>query len=257
MRRLLVGLLLFSPLLVLGLFAFSTRWFYPQPLPTEWTTAAFARLFSDRRTLTAILDSVLLAVIVSLLSLIVAYPAARVIGLHDFAGKRWVWLALFLPTVVPPLAIGMGLSILALQTGLAGTRVGVILAHLAPTLPYTIFTLAGVFSRYDEHFEQQALTLGASRLRVFFTVSLRLLGPGLAVAALFAFLVSWSQYLLTLLVGGGRVLTLPLLLFAAVAGGNPTTIAALALLFLLPPVLVIALAAGFLLENPNAIQEQF
>ncbi|MBT7075894.1 MAG: ABC transporter permease subunit [Anaerolineae bacterium] len=255
-RKILIWIILLAPLLVLGLFAFSERWFYPQPFPINWTTETFSRLLSDFRTLKAILDSLLLAFIVSLLSLIIGYPAARVIGLQDFPGKRWVWLAIFLPTVIPPLAIGMGLSILALQTGLAGTRFGIVLAHIVPTLPYTVFTLAGVFTRYDENYEYQALALGASPTRIFFTITLRFLAPGLAVAGLFAFLISWSQYLLTILVGGGRVLTLPVLLFSAVSGGNPTTISALSLLFLAPPVLVIAATARFLGENPNEIHER-
>ena len=255
MKRAITWLFLLSPILVLGLFAFSTRWFYPQPFPVEWTTAAFSRLLGDRRVLLAILDSLTLALAVSLLSVVVAYPAARVIGMRAFPGKRWVWLALFLPTVVPVLAVGMGLNILALQTGLSGTRPGVVLAHLVPTLPYTVLTLAAFFSRYDEGFEHQALTLGAGPARVFCTVTLRLTAPGLAVAGLFAFLVSWSQYLLTLLVGGGLVLTLPVLLFAAVSGGNPTTLAALSLLFLLPPLLVIAATSRFMAGHPGEFRE--
>jgi putative spermidine/putrescine transport system permease protein len=256
MKKFLIWLALLAPLLTLGLFALSKGWFYPEPFPDQWTSQAFSRLLNDSRTLKAILDSLLLAFIVSLLSLIIGYPAAREIGLRDFPGKKYVWLAIFLPTIIPPLAIGMGLSILALQTGLAGTRFGIILAHIVPTLPYTVFTLAGVFARYDENYEYQALALGASPSRIFFTVTLRLLAPGLAVAGLFAFLISWSQYLLTLLVGGGRVLTLPVLLFSAVSGGNPTTISALSLLFLAPPVLIIAATARFLGENPNDIHER-
>ena len=256
MKKFLIWMPLLAPLLTLGLFALSKGWFYPEPFPDQWTSQAFSRLLSDSRTLKAILDSLLLAFVVSLLSLIIGYPAAREIGTRDFLGKKWVWLAIFLPTVVPPLAIGMGLSILALQTGLAGTRFGIILAHIVPTLPYTVFTLAGVFARYDENYEYQALALGASPARIFFTVTLRLLAPGLAVAGLFAFLISWSQYLLTLLVGGGRILTLPVLLFSAVSGGNPTTISALSLLFLAPPVLIIAVTARFLGENPNDIHER-
>jgi putative spermidine/putrescine transport system permease protein len=74
-------------------------------------------------------------------------------------------------------------------------------------------------------------------------VSLPLLAPGIAVAALFGFLASWTQYVLTLLVGGGQVVTLPLLVFAAAAGGNPATTAGLALLLALPPMLAVALTA--------------
>jgi putative spermidine/putrescine transport system permease protein len=129
---------------------------------------------------------------------------------------------------------------------LAGGPAGVALAHLVPVLPYTVFTLAGVLARYDPGYEQQALVLGAGRARIFWSVTLPLVLPGLAVAGLFAFLVSWSQYLLTLLIGGGRVITLPLLLFSAVSGGNPTTISILALLFVGPPLLAILLALRLL-----------
>jgi putative spermidine/putrescine transport system permease protein len=243
------------PLLIFGIFAFSRRWFYPQPFPVEWSVETFSRVLNDPRSIKAILDSIWIAIIVSMLSLIISYPAARVIGLRDFPGKHWIWLLIFLPTVIPPLVVGMGMSILALQTGLSGSRLGIILAHIVPTLPYTVLTLAGVFSRYDENFEYQALALGAGPLRIFFTITLRLLAPGLAVAGLFAFLISWSQYLLSLLVGGGRILTLPMILFSAVSGGNPTTISVLSLIFLGPPVIIIAITARFLVENSNQVQE--
>lgn len=238
--RLLLYPLLAAPLGVFVIYAFSTRWFFPAPLPAEWTGAAFFRTLSDMRVLTGLRDSLGIATIVSLLSLALGFPAARVLGLRQFRGRQIAWLVLFLPTVVPPLAIGMGLNILFLQIGLAGTLPGVVLAHLIPTLPYVVFTLAGAYARYDENYEYQSLVLGASPLNTFVTVTLPLIAPSLVVAALFAFLISWSQYLLTLLIGSGHVITLPVLLFSAASGGNPVTIAALALVFLAPPVLVIA-----------------
>lgn len=91
--------------------------------------------------------------------------------------------------------------------------------------------------------EQQAWSLGASRLQTLWRVMLPLASPGIVVAALFAFLVSWSQYVLTLLIGGGRVITPPLLLFATVSGGRPASMASLALIFAVPPLFAIALAA--------------
>lgn len=249
---LLAGLaaLLILPILPLFLHAFSTRWFYPQPLPVEWTLAPFQRLLANPVTRAALLSSIQVALAASLLSLLIGYPAARTLGLHPFRGKGLVIFFLFLPTIVPPVAMGMGLNILFLRLGLAGTLLGVILVHLVPVLPYMIFTLTGLFARYDPHYEYQAQVLGAGSLRTFFTVTLPLILPGVGVALLFAFLVSWSQYLLTLLVGGGRVITLPLLLFSAVSGGNPTTIALLALLFIGPPILAIALSARTLSHEP-------
>ncbi len=255
--RILVFTILLAPLAVFAVYAFSTRWFYPQPFPQEWNPDAFGRLLATPQVRNALRDSLWIGGFVSLSSLVLGFPAARVLGTQTFRGSEWTRLMFFLPTVLPPLAIGMGLNVFFLRIGFTGTILGVAMAHLAPALPYTIFTLAGVFSRYDQNYEYQARSLGASEWQIFLQVTLRLVLPGVLVAGLFAFLVSWSQYLLTLLIGGGRVLTLPMLLFSAVSGGNPATIAALALVFVGPPVLVIAFTARWLDMHGINVQEQY
>jgi putative spermidine/putrescine transport system permease protein len=244
--RVLLALLFLAPVITLLLHAFSVRWFYPQVLPHEWTAEPFLRHMGNPRTRSALVESLKIALLVSGLSLLVGYPAARTLGMHAIPGRGAIMLLLFLPTMVPPVATGMGLNILFLHIGLAGTLVGVVLVHLIPVLPYTIFALVGVFAHYDPTYEYQALVLGASRLRIFLTITLPLVLPGVMVAALFAFLVSWGEYVLTLLIGGGRVITLPILLFSAASGGNPTTIAVLALLFVAPPVVTIAATTRYL-----------
>jgi putative spermidine/putrescine transport system permease protein len=173
----------------------------------------------------------------------VGVPAARALGLRRFRGRSLALALVVLPTTVPPLAVALGLDVAFLRLGLAGTVLGVVLVHLLPVLPYVVLALVGVFERYDEAYEWQAATLGAGPLTRLVRVSLPLLAPGIAVAALFGFLASWTQYVLTLLVGGGQVVTLPLLVFAAAAGGNPATTAGLALLLALPPMLAVALTA--------------
>lgn len=244
--RITLYLFFIAPFVLFLLHAFSIRWFYPQLLPQEWTFDPFWRQISNPHTQAALGESLQVAILVSILSLLVGYPAARTLGLHDIPGKSIIMLLLFLPTVVPPVAMGMGLNILFLSIGLAGTIPGVVLVHLIPVLPYTIFALTGVFARYDPHYEYQALVLGAGRLRIFFTITLPLVLPGVVVATLFAFLISWSEYLLTLLIGGGRVITLPILLFSTVSGGNPTTISVLSLLFVAPPLVVVIATARYL-----------
>jgi len=239
-------LLLFAPMVVFAVYGFSTSYFYPQLVPERWTVTPFVRQITDPRTRQALVLSLQIAGVVSLFSLLIGYPAARTLGMRQFWGKNIVYLLLFVPTVVPPVATGIGLNILFLRIGLAGTIVGVALVHLIPVLPYTVFTLAGVFARYDPHYEYQARVLGASTVRVFWTVTLPLLFPGIVVATLFAFLISWSQYLLTFLIGGGRVITLPILLFSTVAGGNPTTTSVLSLLFVAPLIIIIIATARYL-----------
>ena len=70
--------------------------------------------------------------------------------------------------------------------------------------------------------------------------------PGLIVAGLFAFIISWSQYLLTLLIGGGRVITLPVLLFAFANSGDNAITAALSLVFIAPALLLFLFSARHL-----------
>jgi putative spermidine/putrescine transport system permease protein len=255
--RTLLYLVLVAPLALFIVYSFTEGWFFPTPFPSKWTTTTFQRAMDDPRTLGGMWQGFVIAVIVSLLSLILAFPAARALGLRQFRGRQIAWLVLFLPTVVPPLAIGMGLNILFLRIGLAGTIMGVSLAHLISTLPYTVFALSSAFARYDENYEHQALALGASPMQIFFNITLRMMTPSLVVATLFAFLVSWSQYLLTLLIGGGKIITLPVLLFTAASGGNPSTIAIRSLLFILPPALVIAFTARELYRHGNDIREQY
>jgi putative spermidine/putrescine transport system permease protein len=255
--RFLLYIVLTAPLLLFVLYAFSTRWFFPQSFPSEWTGSTFTRVLSDPHIQTNLGNGLWIAFLVSWLSLVIAFPAARVLGLHQFRGRQLAWLLFFLPSIVPPLAVGMGLNILFLQIGLAGTILGVVLAHIVPTLPYTIFTLSGAFARYDENYEHQASALGASPVQIFFNVTLRLMLPSLIVASLFAFLISWSQYLLTLLIGSGQIITLPILLFSAASGGNLAMIASLSLLFLAPPILVIAVTANQLNHHGNDVREQY
>jgi putative spermidine/putrescine transport system permease protein len=236
----LIGITVLLPFIGFAFNAFSYRWFYPQLLPDEWSISAWEKLFSSRSKLPgAFLTSISLAGLVTIVSLVIGLPAARMLGLYKFRFKRLVEFILIAPIMVPPLSIGMGLSVTFLRLGLGGTHLGVGIVHLIPVLPYVILTLSGVFRNYNTALEEQARTLGAGQMTVFFRITIPMVYPGVIVAGLFAFLISWSQYLLTMLIGGGRVITMPVLLFSMIPGGDNPAIAALSLLFILPSVLIL------------------
>ena len=89
-------------------------------------------------------------------------------------------------------------------------------------------------------------------MRTTWSVTLPLLRPTIVAAALFCFLISWSEYVLTLLVGAGRVQTLPLQLFAAIGGTDTTLAAALALLVVVPPLLAVLACSRVLSGHSSA-----
>ena len=232
--------------------SFAYRWFYPQFIPEEWSLDSWnAVLNSD--TFMALQNRVVIAVGVTIISIIVGLPAARAMGLYQFRGKRIVEFLILAPTIVPGIAIAMGLNINFLVWGLAGSVFGVGLVHLVPVMPYVVLTLSGVFANYDAEFEEQARTLGAGPIATFRYVTLPAIFPGIVVAGLFAFLVSWSQYILTFLIGQGRVITMPVLLFTAVPGGRNPSIAALSLVFIAPAVLILLLTSRYLSGEENTV----
>lgn len=236
----LLGLGLVLPFVAFALNAFSRQWFYPQLVPKTWSLQAWQRILSARSQMPeALLNSGSLAIAVTLASVVIGLPAARALGMYHFRAKSLLEFPIFVPTMVPPLAVGMGLNINFLRLGLAGTWFGVALVHLVPVTPYVVLTLAGVFANYDPAYEEQARTLGARPLAVFWLITLSAIWPGLVAAGLFAFLISWSQYILTLLIGGGRIIAMPVLLFSSVPGGDNPNIAAQALLFVGPALLIL------------------
>ena len=140
----------------------------------------------------------------------------------------------------------MGIHQVFIRYGLADTFLGVVLVHLIPVMPYVVLVFSGVFTNYNPEIEEAARTLGAKSWQIFRYVTLPALLPSVIVAALFAFIISWSQYLLTLLIGGGQVLTLPLLLLNFVNSGDYALASALSLVFILPVLVILWFTSRFL-----------
>ena len=242
------------PLTVLIIWSFAFRWTFPDVLPEEWGLDAWSYTVSaTSRVSEGVWNSIVIGLIVTALATAIGLPAARVLGLHRFRGKGVVEGLLLLPIVVPAIVATMGLHVIFIRLGLTGTYLGVSLIHLIPALPYFVLIMAGVFSNYRTELEETARTLGARPLQVFVQVTLPAIGPGVAVAAMFSFLVSWSQYVTTLLIGSGRVITLPLVFFPFITGSDHATAAAVSLVFLIPAILVMVVTSRRLSADPAVL----
>lgn len=228
------------PLVALILRSIADRWFFPDVIPQSWGLDSWDYTFGDSsRVLEALWNSLRLALLVTFLAILVGMPAARTLGQEVFRGKRTVEWILMMPILVPPMVSAMGIHIVFLKLGLTGTLIGVSLVHLIPATPYFVLVMSSVFANYGTELEDVARTLGANRFRVFVHVTFPAISSGLMVACLFTFLISWSQYVTTLLIGGGSLLTLPLVLFPFLSGGNAAVAASITLVFVAPAVLVL------------------
>lgn len=240
----LLALWLVLPLLPLAIWSLARGWRFPALLPNEWTLNAWqVALAPGGRVLESLALTTVIALATTALAALVGVPAGRALGLHDFRGKGFVLLLLAAPVIVPAIAVAPGLHAVFLSLGLTGTVGGVILAHLVPVIPYMTLIMASVFAGFDTVHEDQARSLGAAPLAVWRHVTLPAILPGLLTGSLFAFLVSWSQYLLTLSIGGGRVQTLPLTLYAYASAGRNDLAGAIAMIYILPGVLILLFTA--------------
>jgi putative spermidine/putrescine transport system permease protein len=249
----LVIVVFFLPFLPLLIGSLAQGWFFPQLIPQQWTLQHWAQVFDPTsRVAEGVIQSLLIALITTLLSLLVGLPAGRALGMMEFPGKTGLKLFLLTPIIISPFATLMGIQFFLIRLGLSGTVAGVVLVHLMPTIPYMTLVLASVFANFEIGYETQARSLGASPIQVFTQVTLPLIAPGIVVGSLFAFLISWDEFLLTFFVGGGQVFTLPMVLFTLLQGGNQGLSAAVAITSIVPG-LIFLLLASRTLQNDAAL----
>ena len=250
-----MGLLTFlvAPMVPLFIWSISFRWFYPNILPSEYSARAWEQVISPtNNVIGAAWQTTLIALLCTVLSVLLGVPAGRALGLHNFKGKRIVEILILAPIIVPGLAVVLGIDTMFIRYGLSGNILGVTLVHLVPTLPYMTLVMSGVYANYDVDYELQARSLGAGRWATQRYVTLPAVFPGVVVGALFTFLISWSQYVLTLLIGDGQVETLPILLFNF-ARSEPAIAGALSVVFILPGILVLLLSSKYLSGDSAAV----
>ncbi len=238
----LIGIVIVSvaPILPQFIWSFSHRWLFPALLPTTWSTEPWEYVMTpSSRVGEGFANSLAIAVVVSIFSILVGLPAARALALHDFRGKSAVEWLLMVPIIVPGIVATMGIHQVFIRLNLTDTFIGVCLVHLIPCIPYMVLVMSSVFANYGTDLEDTARTLGAGPLNVLRYVTLPGILPGLLVATMFTFLISWGQYITTVLIGGGVIITLPMVLFPFISGTNYSTAAAVSLIFVAPAVLVL------------------
>lgn len=229
-----------GPFALLALQSVGGVWFFPALLPRGVTGAAWRTALGAGALVPALATSAALALGTAVAACALGLPAGRALAGLRGRARHLGAAAAFLPVAAPPLALGTGLQVVLLAAGLGGTLPGVLLAHLVPATGYLALLFLGTFTLWDARPEEAARTLGATRWQVWRRVTLPLLRLPIAEAAAVGFLVSWTQFALTLVVGAGAVRTLPLEVFAYARAGEDRAAAVGALLLVVPPAAALA-----------------
>ena len=209
------------PLVVIVIWSITGRWPWPNLLPESWTLRTVEELFRGSAPLPELLGSSIgLASAVAILATVISILTARATEFFAFPGRKLVRFCGMLPLLVPGTVFTMGIQLVMLKLGLADTVSGVVIVHLVCALPYCLAIMGDVTRAVGLGLEEQAAVLGAGPLRSFLTVTLPALMPGVLSSFSMGFILSYSQYFTTLMVGGGRVKTIALVLVPYIQSGD-------------------------------------
>ncbi|MEO5930606.1 MAG: ABC transporter permease [Candidatus Kapaibacterium sp.] len=232
-----VGTICLLPIVYLLILSVAGRWRFPLLLPEGINLRAWSDLLGGDSLGWSLLLSTLLSGSVALVATFGGFIASRYIA-RSGRSRGLLFLA-YLPFAMSPVILGACIHILYITIGLAGSAVGVACAHLTFALGFGVVFFARFWSRERRSLEDLARLLGASRPQLYRMVLLPAARELLLICFMQTFLLSWFQYGLTLLIGAGRVKTLPLLVFMYAGEANVQYAALSGLMLIIPPVLML------------------
>jgi putative spermidine/putrescine transport system permease protein len=226
----LVFLFLTLPLLAVIPLSFNADPYFTYPMPglsLRWYNAVFAAE-SWRH---AAMNSLIIAFSTMFLSLALGIPAAIGLNRSNFRFKPALIGFLISPMIVPVVITAVGVYFFFARLDLVSTYAGLILAHSALATPFVVIAVSATLSGFDYNLVRAGLSLGASPLTVFFRVTMPIIMPGLVTAALFAFITSFDEVVVTFFLAGIEQHTLPREMWKGVREEiNPTILAVACLL---------------------------
>lgn len=241
-----------GPLIVLALWSFAQQWFWPSLLPSAFTLRWYGWAATVPNVFRSLQMSLIVAVIVTLATTIVAVPAALAIGRYRFPGRDLVRGLFSIPLLVPYISLGIGIASFFYAVRLNGTLPAVVLAHMIAALPFGVLIITAAIEELTPEIEEAALSCGASPWLVFWKVTFPQLMPAVLAQAAYVFMLSMDEFTLTLLVSSPETATLPVQMYAAMGEGYLQISSALAMLLLAPSVLLAYIIARYLRTDVTA-----
>ena len=213
----LILLFLYLPILAMILFGWNRSPLYG--LPLDFDAVWFKALVRNERLLAASVNSLWIAAANAVIATALGTLAALAFARYRFRGRGLLRLLLFPPIAIPWLVIGTAMLIFFFWTGIGRGLHAILLGHVALSLPYVILVVGARLADYPRDLEEAAASLGAPPWQVFRRVSLPILAPGIVAALLFAFAVSFDQFVISYFLAPPGISTLPVEIYTAIRKG--------------------------------------
>lgn len=237
--------IIFGPLSSLVLWSFAQKWYWPHLFPQEFGLFYWHKVLGSKM-LQSLYLSFGIALLVTILTLILTVPMSYLLARYKVPAKGIILTLFLVPQAFPQLPVYSNTLVLLYRWNLAGKLSGVVLIHLVGCLVYSVWTMVSVFRSIPVSLEEAAINVGASKLRVFFTITLPNAIPGIVAAALLVFLYSLDEFTGTLLVGSPFISTMPVYMYNTAMGYEMQISSITALLLMLPGVFLLFFLEKFL-----------
>lgn len=183
----------------------------PKLIPAPLTTEHFSKVLSSPAFHSALLMSLSAAVITVVATTLCSLLAALALARFNFRGRRTLIVAILVIQMIPAEALFISQYRMLDSWALLNSVAGLSLLYVGGVLPFVTWMMRGYVEAVPEELEQAAMIDGCTRIQAFMRVTLPLLAPGLVSTSVFAFLHSWNEYTLALIVlSRDSAVTLPL-----------------------------------------------
>jgi putative spermidine/putrescine transport system permease protein len=202
------------PLIVVGVWAFTEVWRYPNILPQKFGLRFWQQTMGRADVWAALTLSLRLAFTVTLASAVICLPAAYAFARMKFPGRNLLFFSFLAGHAFPKFGLLIAIAAIFLQLNLIGTFWGVVIIQLVGTLMFMIWIPVAAFSAVDRRMEEAARDVGAGPLRVFWSVTLPQAGPTIAAAILLTFVGTFYEVEGAWLIGAPAIRTMPVLMIS-------------------------------------------
>ncbi|MBZ9865300.1 ABC transporter permease [Mesorhizobium sp. CA15] len=240
----LVMLFLIAPSVIIVIMSFSGSSLLEFP-PQEWSLRWYESYFGSVEWRDATVVSVKVAVMTAIVATLLGTAAAYAINARTLRLTGAINALLTASLIIPVILIGIGTFFLYARIGLNNTLTGLVIAHTVQALPLVVLTVLSGLRSYDMNQEMVARSLGAGRFSAFFQVTMPQIRFSIVSGALFAFITSFDEVVVSLFISGGETTTLTRRMFNALRDQIDPTIAAISTCLIVLSIVLLSAAQLF------------
>ncbi|QCX33316.1 extracellular solute-binding protein [Caloramator sp. E03] len=238
---------LYLPIFILVMYSFNNSKL--NSVWTGFTTKWYVNLFHDAAILNAMKNTLLIAFVSTMFSIVIGTLTAVGLYRYSFKGKKFIESFLYIPVVIPEIVFGIALLAFFSQIKLPLGLLTLIIAHITFSISYVVIVVKSRLDGFDKSLEEASMDLGATPRETFFKVTLPLIMPGIISGGLLAFTLSLDDVIISFFTAGPSSTTLPLKVFSMVKFGVTPEINALSTIMMLFSIIFVIIAET--IKNKN------